>query len=105
MLSKDAWAVEYTLDNLFSGGDTESGKAKGLGVAYKCCTDSSLKKKFFEAQKKAWAAWHTLLKHLKADITTVSPDDQISTATFLELIIRNEAQKIVRTKRVSQDNL
>ena len=104
--------LRYTLDNLFGGGDTESGKAKGLGVAYKCCTDSSLKKKFFEARKKAWEAWDTLLNHLKsddpvsADITTVSPEDKISTATFLELVIRNEAQKTVRTQHeLTEGNL
>lgn len=44
--------LRYTLDNLFGGGDTESGKAKGLGVAYKCCTDSSLKKNSSRREKK-----------------------------------------------------
>ena len=45
--------LRYTLDNLFGGGDTESGKAKGLGVAYKSCTDPSLKKKFLRGAKKS----------------------------------------------------
>ena len=101
--------LRYTLDNLFGGGDTESGKAKGLGVAYKCCTDSSLKKKFSEVRREAWKAWATFIEYLKADdpdITTVSPDDKISTATFFELIIRNEAQKIVRTEHeLTEGNL
>jgi hypothetical protein len=29
--------LQYTLDNLFGGGDAHSGQAKGLGVAYKYC--------------------------------------------------------------------
>ena len=96
--------LRYTLDNLFGGGDITSGKAKGLGVAFKCCTDSPLKKKFFEVRKNAWGGYDNLLNHLNVygpvlgDIATVCPDDKISTAAFLELIIRNEAQKIVRTK-------
>lgn len=96
--------LRYTLDNLFGGGDIKSGKAKGLGVAFKCCTDSPLKRKFFEVRSNAWKAYDNLLNHLNfhgpvlGDIAKVCPDDKISTATFLELIIRNEAQKIVRTK-------
>lgn len=96
--------LRYMLDNLFGGGDITSGKAKGLGDAFKCCTDSPLEKKFFEVRNNAWGAYDNLLNHLNVhgpvlgDIATVCPDDKISTATFLELIIRNEAQKIVRTK-------
>lgn len=64
--------LRHTLDNLFGGGDTESGKAKGLGVAYKCCTDSSLKKKFSEVRREAWKAWATFIEYLKL-MTLISP--------------------------------
>jgi hypothetical protein len=108
--------LRYTLDNLFGGGDEKSGKAKGLGVAYKFCKEASSKKypqaaeylavatAFDEARKKANKAYSDLLTHLKPggylsdDFTKVSPDDKISTATFFELLVRNEAQKIVETE-------
>lgn len=104
--------LRYTLDNLFGGGDNESGKAKGLGVAYKSCTDLSLKKEFAKARKEACLAYHALLDHLKVDgplsddVTTIGLNDKISTATILELVIRNEVQKVVRTKHeLAEDDL
>lgn len=105
--------LQYTLDNLFGGSD---GKAKGLGVAYKFCKEASSKNypqaaeylavatAFDEARKEAIKAYDDLLMHLKDgghlsdDFTKVSPDDKISTATFFELLVRNEAQKIVETE-------
>ncbi|KAL8704563.1 MAG: hypothetical protein Q9201_002298 [Fulgogasparrea decipioides] len=92
--------LRYTLDDLFGGGDKESGKAKGLGVAYEVCKDSVWKDNFKKARKAANAAFSALLNHLRSggtlsdDFFRVSPDDKISTATFYELMIRNQAQKI-----------
>lgn len=92
--------LQYTLDDLFGGGDKRSGEAKGLGVAYKNCKNSSWKEKFNNARKEANAAFSVLLTHLRSggdlsdDFFRVSANDKISTATFYELMVRNEAQKL-----------
>lgn len=92
--------LQYTLDNLFSGGDERSGKVKGLGVTYKNCKNSSWKKKFNNTQKNAIKAFSSLLTHLRSggdlpdNFFRVSANDKISTATFYKLMVRNEAQKL-----------
>jgi hypothetical protein len=102
--------LRYTLDNLFGGGDISSVRAKGLGVAYKVCKKRPSHKNdkaataFYKARKAANVAYDALIKQLEVDgplsddFTKVSPDDKISTATFFELLFRNEAQKIMRTE-------
>lgn len=103
--------LQYTLDNLFGGGDAHSGQAKGLGVAYKYCDSAQPAEKdkkkaateFCRARKEAIQAYSSLISHLREggslpeDFTKVTSDDMISTATFSELLYRNAAQKITQT--------
>ena len=98
--------LRYTFDNLFGGSDEENVQAKGLGRAYKQCarqiTNPSkiAARQFHTARKAALVAFSALINHLKTrgslsdDLVQVSSEDRISTATFYELLVRNEAKKI-----------
>lgn len=108
--------LRYTFDNLFGGIDEEIVQAKGLGFPYKEGTRSSFKthsvaaRAFRTARKEAISAFGALHKHLKVgghlsdDLMKVSSEDKISTATFYELLVRNEAKKIEGTQYKELEN-
>ncbi len=94
----------YTLDNLFGGIRGGTVAMTGLGVAYNACKDNTMHESkkaadaFLTQRKEAYTAYLALVNHLKleeplSDDFKARPDDKISTATFLELLFRNEAQK------------
>ena len=104
--------LRYTFDNLFGGTEKEIDQSKGLGFAYKECIRQSSNwkpsavaaREFRAARKNAISAFYALHNHLKIDghlsddLIKVSSEDKISTATFYELLVRNEAKKTEGTQ-------